>query len=645
MTSIYTTENPRFGDELPVASFNLLKVMVDAAEDAIAVKNRDLVYLTCNAAFLQMYGKSEEEVIGQTDTDISSEQIADLCRQSDRLVLETGETVKREECVNTSHGLRCFQVTKSPLRGDSGEIDGIVMVSRDVSERMQAEESGQQHADRYATLLNISHDGFMIMGTDGTFHDVNQAFCELTGYSREEFLQLHISDLDMIEAPDETAAHINKVIQQGYDRFETRYRRKDGMIIDVEISTSYWEPSSYFLVFCRDITDRLRAEAERQRYEAQLDEARKLAERESHAKTRFLATASHDLRQPIQAMHLLSSLLVSNELPRESAEIAFRMQEAVDGLGEMLSALLDISKLDAGLVTPDLSEFRINDLLLTLTSEYIPVARERGIELKSVYSSLCVRSDQNLLSRILRNLISNAIKYTSSGTILVGVRRVGETARIQVLDTGIGIGGDELERVFEEFHQLGNTARDRREGLGLGLAIVERLASLLGHSVEVSSQPGRGTCFSVHVPIASEIEDLHEWLPDNEPLSPVPCKGAEILVVDDEIDIREGLEMTLSHWGYVVSMAADYEQAMAAIDEEKPPVMIIADYRLGARTGIDVIRDVRRQSKSKIPALLLTGDATEERAREAARLDVRLLRKPVSGEQLRRAVIECLRTA
>lgn len=645
MTSVHTTDAQDQGGQESMISIDLLKVMLDVTQDAIAIKDRDLVYQACNASFLRMFGKSEEDVIGKTDQDLGSVQEVELCRQWDLHVLESGIPNISEEFVNTPDGERCFQITKKPLHGHDGTVAGLVLISRDITERKESEESSQFQDHRYTTLLNISHDGFMIMGTDGAFKDVNQAFCNMSGYSRDEFLRMHISDIEAMEKPEETAAHIKQVMEQGYGRFDTRHRRKDGTIIDVEISTSYWSPSGYFLVFCRDITERLRAEEQRQRYEAQLQEARQLAEHESHAKTRFLATASHDLRQPIQAMHLLSNLLVNYELPAEAAEIAFRMQEAVDGLGEMLTALLDISKLDAGLVRPDLSEFRINDLVLQLASEHLPLARERGIELRCAYSSVSVRSDHNLLTRILRNLISNAIKYAPSGTVLIGVRRGGETARIQVLDTGIGIGEDELERVFDEFHQLGNSARDRREGLGLGLAIVKRLASLLDHSVSVTSLPGRGTCFSIQVPMAFPGEDLHEWLPDRGSHLPTPFEGSEILVVDDEIDIREGLEMNLLQWGYAVSVAADFEQAMAALDENSPPVLVIADYRLGAKTGIDVIREVRRRSQCMIPALLLTGDATEESAREAARLGVMLMRKPISGEQLRRAVVESLSVA
>jgi PAS domain S-box-containing protein len=620
----------------------LLRAMADSSPDPIAVKDRNLLYIACNAAFMRQIGMREEDIIGKSDFELVSIPVAELCRESDLQVLESGEPVVREECISSDRGMRCFQVTKSPLRGAGGCIDGVVVVSRDISEQKQAEVSDQLQAERYATLLRTAHEGFWIMGTDGIIRDVNQTFCATTGYSREELLGMRISDLEAKENPEETTERIKKVIQQGYDRFETRHRRKDGMIIDVEISTSYWSPSGDFLVFCRDITERTRAEAERRRYEAELWKARKMAERESESKTRFLATASHDLRQPIQAMHLLSHLLVHTELPTESAEIAVRLQEAIDGLGDMLAALLDISKLDAGLVKPELSDFRLDEIIRQLNDEHLPLARERGIELKHVASSVYVHSDQNLLTRILRNLLSNAIKYTSSGSVLIGVRRYGAHARIQVLDTGIGIAEDELGRIFEEFHQLGNTARDRREGLGLGLAIVERLTGLLGYPLEVFSQPGRGSGFSVMVPIAAAGKEQHERLTDSQRVFSTPCEGAEILVVDDEIDIREGLEMSLRRWGYSVRVAADFDQAIDQLEEGPPPVLVIADYRLGSKTGTDVIQEVRRMRGRNISALLLTGDATEERSREAARLGVQLLRKPISGEQLRRAVFDSL---
>lgn len=644
MTSIPDIDALQLASQESLAPLELLKLLTDASRDAVAIKSRELKYLACNAAFLRMCGRREEEVIGKTDTELSDEQTAALCRQSDLLVLETGEVIEQEEYIRNEPGEIWIHIIKAPWRDSEGTIQGLVLTSRDITEQKLAEESVGRQAERYLTLLNTTVDGYWLVDTRGALLDVNQGYCNMSGYTREELLMMHIPDLEAKECPEETALHIQAIMRSGFERFTSRHRRKDGEIIDVEISTSFLAHRGEFLGFVRDITERTRAESQRRRYEEKLQEARQLAERESQAKTRFLATASHDLRQPIQAMHLLSDLLVNTELPVESAEIAFRVKEAVEGLGEMLTALLDISKLDAGLIKTEISEFRFNDLALQLASEYLPLAKERGFELRTVKSSVSLRSDQHLLTRILRNLLSNAIKYTQAGSVLIGLRRHGETAHIQVFDTGIGIGEDELEKVFEEFHQLGNTARDRREGLGLGLAIVHRLACLLDHRVEVYSQPGRGTCFSITVPMASASEEQREWLPEDELILPVPHEGAEILVVEDEIDIRQGLEMNLKQWGYAVSVAADYGQAMQAYQEELPPVLIIADYRLGARTGIDVIRELRQRSECKIPALLLTGDATEERAQEASRHGVLVLRKPVSGVELRRAVVDCLTT-
>lgn len=626
------------------SSMELLKTLADASLDAVAVKNSQLEYLACNAAFLQMIGRSEEEVIGKTDSDLAEAQAAELCGQSDRSVLETGETLEGEEHVDTRRGRRWFHVIKAPWRDREGNVQGLVMTTRDITEQKTAQESVGRQAERYLTLLNTTVDGFWLVDTSGALLDVNQGYCNMSGYTRDELLRMRIPELEAVETPEETARHIQAIMQKGFDRFSTRHRRKDGTIIDVEVTTSFMPQRGEFLGFCRDMTERTRAESERRRYEEKLQEARKLAESESRAKTRFLATASHDLRQPIQAIQLLSDLLVNTELPQESAEIAFRVKEAVEGLGEMLTALLDISKLDAGLIKPEISEFRLNDLVLQLVSEHLPLAKQRGIELRSVYSSVFLRSDQHLLTRILRNLLSNAIKYTQSGSILIGVRRSGDHMRIQVIDTGIGIREDELERIFDEFHQLGNTARDRREGLGLGLAIVSRLVRLLGHTVEVASRSGRGSCFSILVPLASAIEDRDEWLPEPASHIPLPHVGAEILVVEDEIDIREGLELNLKHWGYNVSVAADYEQAMHTASGDGRPVLVIADYRLGVRTGIDVIKALREQYQSEIPALLLTGDTTDERANEAIRHGVHLLCKPITANQLRHAVVDCLST-
>lgn len=509
--------------------------------------------------------------------------------------------------------------------------------------RKQSEQTLLLQADRYATLLTNSPDGFSIMSANGELREVNKAYCEMSGYSREELLRMKVFELEEKKTAKKIARYIKKVKQTGFERFEIGHKKKDGTIMAAEVSASYRPGADEILAFFRDITERKRVEEQRRQYEEELKKARKMAEYENEAKTRFLATASHDLRQPIQAMHLLAHILVNSELAPETIDIAVRMQEAVDGLGEMLNALLDISKLDAGLINPELSYFRLGELFRQLTDEYLPAARESGIALRCLDSNIFVHSDHNLLTRILRNLISNAIKYTPTGTVLIGARRCGSHARIQVLDTGVGIKAEELERVFEEFHQVGNIARDRREGLGLGLAIVKRLASLLEHIVEVSSVVGRGTCFSIKVPVTAESRCGLQPMSDSQLLLEIPYEGAEILVVDDEVDIREGLKVSLLQWGYTVNVAENFEQAIAAVKEESPPVLVIADYRLGTKTGIDVIRTVRRQTKRKIGALLLTGDAMEKTSREATRLGVQLLRKPISAEQLHRAVVETLK--
>lgn len=604
----------------------------------IAILDRDLRFRHINLAYSKAAGVSPESVYGRNHFELYPDE------ENERLfrrVVETGTayhaSANRFEHPNLGTGYWDWSLT--PFRNRDKRIGGVVLALVNVTDREEATRSLRRQSDRFATILATSRDGYWLMDPQGNLEDVNQAYCDMTGYTREELVHMHIADLEANETPDDIALHIQKVFRSGFDRFESRHRRKDGTIMEVEVSASYWSPTGQFLAFIRDITEQRETERLRQRSEAKLREARQLAEQASREKTRFLATASHDLRQPIQALHLLSHLLVNSELPSATAEIANRIQAAVEGLGKMMDTLLDISKLDAGLVKPELAAFCLDELLRQLCDEYRPLAEQKGIALHCHPGSVWVHSDRHLLGRILRNLISNAIKYTPSGRIVVGVRRQAEQVRIQVLDTGVGFDQGEVGEIFREFRQLGNPARDRREGLGLGLTIVKRLCDLLGHPLEATSTRGRGSCFSVSVPLGTDDKEAPA-----EPSSPRPKTrmGAEILVVDDEIDIRESLEMILRSWGYSVTTAVDFDGAIAAARAHAPR-LVIADYRLGGKTGTEVIEAIRRHSHREVAALMLTGDATAERAREAARLGLKLLRKPVAIEPLRDAIADALK--
>jgi PAS domain S-box-containing protein len=362
----------------------------------------------------------------------------------------------------------------------------------------------------------------------------------------------------------------------------------------------------------------------------------------NHAKSAFLAAASHDLRQPVQAIVLLNAVLANRLNGHPAQSLSTKIDASLDALQRLLGALLDISRLDAGVVAPEIQVVPLAGIIERLKGEYALNAVERELSLRMVHPKLWIRTDPMLLERILRNLIENALKYTERGKILVGCRRRGDTVRLHVIDTGIGIAREHQETIFQEFYQIGNPERDREKGLGLGLSIVNRLCRLLGHRLSVVSELGRGTCFIVDLPaVRPEEEAPHAALvPNADALE----DRLAILVVDDDAMIRQGMAQILEDWGYEVLLAADANEAVGQVSENgRCPNAILADYRLpGGRTGIDAAREVHRACGREIPAIIITGDTAPDRIAEAKASGFRLMHKPVQPDHLRR-MIEALR--
>lgn len=357
---------------------------------------------------------------------------------------------------------------------------------------------------------------------------------------------------------------------------------------------------------------------------AQLSEALARAEAASRAKTRFLASASHDLRQPLHTLSLFAAALTMQPLDRKSADIAQKMNEAMEELSQELDALLDISKLDAGVVRPSFEDVDVPRLLRRLCDTHQPLAQRKGLALKlDCVASASVHADRAMLERIVRNLLDNAIKYTEHGTVTLSAEVCEEGCTIAVTDTGRGIPAAEQGLVFEEFYQIGNPERDRRKGLGLGLSIVQRLASLTGARLSMASAEGEGSRFQLIVPLAqSSAEAL-------VPASARPrLSGLRVLVVDDETGVRLAMRALLEALGCRVTDASDFDSAVDTAKREAPDV-VLADWRLGGdRDGIDVIRAVRLIAPGT-PALLVSGDTAPARLREAERAGIPLLHKPV----------------
>ncbi len=375
------------------------------------------------------------------------------------------------------------------------------------------------------------------------------------------------------------------------------------------------------------------------RLNAELELAKAEADEANVSKTRFVAAASHDILQPLNAARLYVTSLIERQRAGQDADLVANIDASLEAVEEIFTALLDISRLDTGAMKPEFDDFRIDELLHRLDVEFAPLAREKGLDLKVMPCSQTVRSDRRLLRRLLQNLISNAIKYTPRGHVLVGCRRRGGRLRIEVYDTGIGIPPGKRRAVFREFHRLDQGARVAR-GVGLGLSIVERIARVLDCEVTLKSNVGRGSRFSIGVPCAGDATAAPK-------LRAVPrlelgrLDGTVVLCIDNERAILDGMETLLGGWGCRTLRAADLAEALAAIDASgREPDGFLVDYHLDGANGVAAIAELRRRLGRYVPAILITADRSLN-VREEARVEgAHLLHKPVKPASLRALITQ-----
>ena len=385
---------------------------------------------------------------------------------------------------------------------------------------------------------------------------------------------------------------------------------------------------------------------ERRRTAEALTAAKRQAELASVAKSRFLAAASHDLRQPLQTLALLQGLLAKKVVGEKAQKLVRGIDEALGAMTGMLNTLLDINQIEVGAVKPEIVDIPMNELFGRLREELSYHAQAAGLALRLVPCALSVRSDRRLLEQMLRNLISNALKYTQRGRVLVGCRRRQGKLRIEIWDTGIGIPQSELKAIFEEYHQVDNAARQRSQGLGLGLSIVKSLGELLEHPIRVRSLRGKGSVFSIEVPltpsgVASPPD--RRARPADVPTQTAPRSGA-ILIIEDDPQVREHLELFLSGLGFAISTAVNGPAALETLARGTTrPDLVLADYNLPhGMNGVQVCQKLRQELDRQIPFIILTGDISTEALRDIALHDCIHLNKPVKLGDLTRAIEKLL---
>jgi signal transduction histidine kinase len=514
--------------------------------------------------------------------------------------------------------LTCLGITSSKKL--SGTLYQILRLNfENVSLRHETEEKSLL----LETTLENMRQGISMSDKEDRLRMWNKPFIQLLGSAG---CQVE-NDANL---PEILAATNPPIILGAKDR--TEYRLPNGQVYEIQLAEL--NQGGKVLTYT-DITGLINREQA-------VEKARKEAEQANAAKTRFLAAASHDLRQPIHALGLFFGELSERVLSPETAKVIGQIEDSIDSINSMLNALLDISKLDAGIVKPAIETVDLNELFMRLQSEFRAIVLENHNELRVRRTTAIAKSDSAMLERMLRNLVGNASRYTENGKILLAACSRGKTCDIYIMDTGCGIPEDQLDEIFTEFHQLQNTARDRQKGLGLGLSIVKRLGKLLHHDIKVRSHPGRGSCFTITVPL-STVLTKNKSLPlaTGAFVSGNRLAGCRILVLDDDSSVLAGMHGLLTQWGCQVYTADSQEKAIEQLSTLTQKItLLIIDYRLANNiSGLDIAKNLQTQLGYHFEVLMITGDTGPERLREADASGYPLLHKPVVPAKLRSTLL------
>jgi len=483
------------------------------------------------------------------------------------------------------------------------------------------------------SVLDSAPDAMIIIDAGGTILFANRQVQPMFGYAPPEIVGARVEVLMPERFRVKHTGHRDGYGRNGRVRpmgmgLELYGMRKDGTEFPVEISLSPMPQGKDLLVAAniRDVTERKQAQKA-------VEEARRDAERANVAKSRFLATASHDLRQPLQALGLLNGALRRMARDPEFLEVLREQDLAIDAMSRLLNGLLDISKLESGAINPVLAVFDLAALFDQLRRDFAGVAASKGLRLSVDTPRVCLRSDATLVGQVLRNLLSNAIKYTERGSVELRCEARGAQARIEVRDSGVGIAPDQVGLIFEEFYQIGVSPNSSRDGYGLGLSIVQRIVKLLNLRIEVRSTPGQGSVFALEIPIA-EGAGAQAGV-DHPPEAPKSAVSARrILLVEDEPGVRNAMRMLLRIEGFDVVPTATADEALERLRTERFD-LLITDYHLeSGRTGTQVISAARELHGPAFDAVLVTGDTSSAVREMQGDAHLRITSKPINSDEL-----------
>ena len=523
-----------------------------------------------------------------------------------------------------------WQKPHSPAEHELRALDVLARQAADLIERVQVETTLRQSEQRLrwiGSVVESSDDAIISKNLDGIITSWNRGAERLFGYTAEEAIGQPVTIIipqDRLDEEREILARIRR--GERIDHFETVRQRKHGGLVSISLTVSPVKNAEGRIVgaskVARDITEQKLAW--------------KTAEMADRAKSSFLAAASHDLRQPLQTLKLLQAALELHHPSGEARNLVTEIGRSLDTMTSILSSLLDVNRLESGNLRPFVSEFSLSEIFESLAGDFAAPVLERGLQLCIVRSELIIRSDRHMLAEMIRNLLSNAVRYTDRGRILLGCRRAGDNVRIEVWDSGVGITEGELPHIFHEYYQ--GTDGAERGGFGLGLAIVKRLGDILDHRVEVRSIRGKGTRFFIEVPRGRSSVEGPETAPPLHPHNDA-FRGS-VLAIEDEASVRLALRRLLKARGVDATIVATATEALTLVSEQGlRPDVLLCDYNLrGSQDGMETIKHLRAALGRNVPAVVMTGDIRSETVDSISSQGVSVLIKPFSTDELLEAL-------
>ncbi|MBF0502423.1 MAG: response regulator [Candidatus Riflebacteria bacterium] len=611
-----------------------LQTLLDTASDGIHVMEMNGNIVMFSDSFAKMLGYSREEMTGLNAADWDIQFLPQNLSETFRTVLRQPTTFE------TKHRRKDGTIIDVEINAKGIELDGksyLYASARDISDRKHAELE-------YRVILRSAMDGFWINDLEGNFLDVNDAYCKIIGYEREEMLHMKIKDIEALESPEDTARHIHKLLEVGYDRFETKHRRKDGTILDFEVSTNFVKAKGGRLfVFLRDIS-------ERKRTEIALKYAKEQADVANRAKSEFLANMSHEIRTPMNAIIGLGHLILNTDLSPKQRDYAKKIYESAHSLLGVINEIMDFSKIEARKLEIECLDFNVSDVLNNVSTAVL--SRAEGKELEIIFGidpnvPRSLTGDPFRLGQVLTNLLNNAIKFTERGEILLSLEADsfdgGNTVlRFSVTDTGIGMSEETVRLLFQPFHQADSSITRRYGGTGLGLTICKHLVDLMGGDIWIKSVLGHGTTVTFTLRFGLRSGGLAAC-----PVPPPDVRGAKVLVVDDNATVRNILLKMLREYSF---HAVAVDSGIAAIRElenatVEPYRVVLMDSKMSGFDGFETSARIKQNARlSGLPVILMAAMSDlEESDQKAEQIGIKtFLTKPVIPSILFSTILNAL---